>query len=133
MGIILTLIFRPKHTKHTTNSPIKMHGFENMPEFFTQMMNNPDFTSYCNRSQSRKPWGCNRKSTENDAPNKISIPVRRFSPEQINVSMNKAGLMTITASKETTEDSSRNGQRKTTVLVEETCQLPGYLVDNGLL
>merc|ERR1711976_403396 len=66
-------------------------------------------------------------------PNTVSIPLKRFSPEQVQLNMNKNGLVTITASRENTEESNRNGQRKTTILVEETCQLPGYLVDHDLL
>merc|ERR1711963_105928 len=66
-------------------------------------------------------------------PNTVSIPLKRFSPEQVQLNMNKNGLVTVTASRENTEESNRNGQRKTTILVEETCQLPGYLVDHGLL
>merc|ERR1711963_183596 len=66
-------------------------------------------------------------------PNTVSIPLKRFSPEQVQPNMNKNGLVTITASRESTEESNRNGQRKITILVEETCQLPGYLVDHGLL
>jgi len=99
------------------------------------MMNNPEeFKANWNKHANRStPWRCGRKSTENSSANKICVPLRRFSPEQVQLSMSKTGLMTITASKETTEDSNRNGQRKTTVLVEETCQLPGYLVDNDLL
>merc|ERR1739845_308444 len=129
MGIIL-FTKDPKHTKPTH----KMYTFEDMPAFFAQMMNNPEFKAHWN-NKSRGARRCGRKfDNENSAPpNKICIPLRRFSPEQVQLSMSKAGLMTITASKETTEDSSRNDQRKTTVLVEETCQLPGYLVDNGML
>merc|ERR1711976_314992 len=66
-------------------------------------------------------------------PNTVSIPLKRFRPEQVQLNMNKNGLLTVTASRENTEESNRNGQRKTTILVEETCQLPGYLVDHGLL
>merc|ERR1712170_227422 len=66
-------------------------------------------------------------------PNTVSIPLKRFSTEQVQLNMNKNGLVTVTASRENTEESNRNGQRKTTILVEETCQLPGYLVDHGLL
>merc|ERR1712007_83364 len=71
----------------------------------------------------------NRKSS----PNSVSIPLRRFAPEQVQLNMNKNGLVTVTASRENTEESNRNGQRKTTIMIEETCQLPGYLVDNDLL
>merc|ERR1712170_78586 len=65
--------------------------------------------------------------------NTVSIPLKRFSPEQVQLNMNKNGLVTVTASRENTEESNRNGQRKTTIMIEETCQLPGYLVDNDLL
>merc|ERR1712014_537354 len=66
-------------------------------------------------------------------PNTVSISLKRFSPEQVQLNMNKNGLVTVTASRENTEESNRNGQRKTTIMIEETCQLPGYLVDNDLL
>merc|ERR1711874_278057 len=77
---------------------------------------------------------CNpRKNNRNSSPNSVSIPLRRFTPEQVQLNMNKNGLVTVTASRENTEESNRNGQRKTTIMIEETCQLPGYLVDNDLL
>merc|ERR1739848_519506 len=109
----------------------KMHGFENMSNFITEMMNNPELQSQWKHSNWRSNGRCNRKNQENTP--KICIPLRRFNAEQVQLSMNKAGLITVTASKETTEDSARIGQRKMTVMIEETCQLPGYLVDSGLL
>jgi len=69
----------------------------------------------------------------NKQSNSVSIPLKRFDPEQVQINMNKNGLATVTASRENTEESNRNGQRKTTIMIEETCQLPGYLVDNDLL
>merc|ERR1711976_576000 len=53
-------------------------------------------------------------------PNTVSIPLKRFSPEQVQLNMNKNGLVTVAASRENTEESNRNGQRKITILVEET-------------
>merc|ERR1712061_576949 len=77
---------------------------------------------------------CNpKKAHQKSSPNSVSIPLRRFSPEQVQLNMNKNGLVTVTASRENTEESNRNGQRKTTIMIGETCQLPGYLVDNDLL
>merc|ERR1711874_565452 len=76
---------------------------------------------------------CSSPKTKNPSPNSVSIPLRRFTPEQVQLNMNKNGLVTVTASRENTEESNRNGQRKTTIMIEETCQLPGYLVDNDLL
>merc|ERR1712014_422815 len=77
---------------------------------------------------------CNpKKAHQKSSPNTVSIPLKRFTPEQVQLNMNKNGLVTVTASRENTEESNRNGERKTTIMIEETCQLPGYLVDNDLL
>merc|ERR1712178_548886 len=77
---------------------------------------------------------CNpRKNNQKSSSTTVSIPLKRFTPEQVQLNMNKNGLATATASRENTEESNRNGQRKTTIMIEETCQLPGYLVDNDLL
>merc|ERR1712036_38152 len=103
----------PKTTEDTCSSP-KTKNFSACPMFPVRM---------CNP----------RKNNRNSSPNSVSIPLRRFSPEQVQLNMNKNGLVTVTASRENTEESNRNGQRKTTIMIEETCQLPGYLVDNDLL
>merc|ERR1712179_112583 len=103
----------PNTTENSCSSP-KTKKFSACPMFSTRM---------CNARTN------NRKS----APNSVSIPLRRFAPEQVQLNMNKNGLVTVTASRENTEESNRNGQRKTTIMIEETCQLPGYLVDNDLL
>merc|ERR1712173_274273 len=81
----------------------------------------------------RQPYCQPNVNKTQTKPNTVSIPLKRFSPEQVQLNMNKNGLVTVTASRENTEESNRNGQRKTTILVEETCQLPRYLVDHGLL
>merc|ERR1712141_343909 len=81
-----------------------------------------------NSSSSSSP-----KTTEKSCSTTVSIPLKRFTPEQVQLNMNKNGLVTVTASRENTDESNRNGQRKTTIMIEETCQLPGYLVDNDLL
>merc|ERR1712173_165631 len=82
-------------------------------------------------SKPKSPVCQNKPNKKNTT--KICVPLKRFSAEQVQLNMNKAGLVTITASKESIEDSARNGQRKTTVMVEETCQLPAYLVENEML
>merc|ERR1712233_273334 len=92
-------------------------GFQNLSDcpMFTTRMCNP------------------RKNNQKSPPTTVSIPLKRFTPEQVQLNMNKNGLVTVTASRENTEESNRNGERKTTIVIEETCQLPGYLVDNDLL
>merc|ERR1711879_319360 len=103
----------PKTTENSCSSP-KTKNSSACPMFQTRM---------CNP----------RKNNQKSSPNSVSIPLRRFDPEQVQLNMNKNGLVTVTASRENTEESNRNGQRKTTIMIEETCQLPGYLVDNDLL
>merc|ERR1712079_415951 len=103
----------PKTTEKSCSSP-KTQNSSACPMFSTRM---------CNP----------RKNNQKSSANSVSIPLRRLTPEQVQLNMNKNGLVTVTASRENTEESNRNGERKTTIMIEETCQLPGYLVDNDLL
>merc|ERR1712217_532365 len=103
----------PKTTEKSCSSP-KTQNSSACPMFSTRM---------CNP----------RKNNQKLSANSVSIPLRRFTPEQVQLNMNKNGLVTVTASRENTEESNRNGQGKTTIMIEETCQLPGYLLDNDLL
>merc|ERR1739848_487949 len=110
----------PKTAEKSCSSPKTQKcskGFQNVSDcpMFTTRMCNP------------------RKNNQKSSPTTVSTPLKRFTPEQVQLNMNKNGLVTVTASRENTEESNRNGERKTTIMIEETCQLPGYLVDNDLL
>merc|ERR1712146_882639 len=105
-----------KTTEKSCSSP-KTQNSSACPSFSSRMCN---------------PRNNNQKTTKSSATI-VSIPLKRFTPEQVQLNMNKNGLVTVTASRENTEESNRNGQRKVTIMIEETCQLPGYLVDNDLL
>merc|ERR1739845_8209 len=83
--------------------------------------------------QASKPKCSPCQANQNSNSTKICVPLKRFNAEQVQVNMNKSGLVTVTASTEKIDECVRNGQRKTTVLVEESCQLPGYLMENELL
>merc|ERR1711970_1385546 len=87
----------------------------------------PKFKNNCSSSSSTK---CTKSANDSKC---IKIPMSRFKPEQVQINMNSKGLVTVTGSREEIDDSGRNGQRKVTVMVEETCQLPSYLVDHDLL
>merc|ERR1712014_230619 len=53
---------------------------------------------------------CNlRKNNQKSSATTVSIPLKRFTPEQVQLNMNKNGLVTVTASRENTEESNRNG------------------------
>merc|ERR1712186_64948 len=105
-----------KTTEKSCSSP-KTQNSSACPMFTTRMCN---------------PGNNNQKANKSSATT-VSIPLKRFTPEQVQLNMNKNGLVTVTASRENTEESNRNGERKTTIMIEATCQLPGYLVDNDLL
>merc|ERR1711877_98542 len=87
-----------KTTEKSCSSP-KAQNSSGCPRFTTRM---------CNP----------RKNNQKSSATTVSIPLKRFTPEQ--VQLNKNGLVTVTASRENTEESNRNGQRKTTIMIEET-------------
>merc|ERR1719410_1000499 len=67
-------------------------------------------SSACPRFSTRM---CNpRKNNQKSSATTVSIPLKRFTAEQVQLNMNKNGLVTVTASRENTEESNRNGQRK---------------------
>merc|ERR1711974_396184 len=95
-------------TKILTSS--KMNGYNNFANIIDTMLGQPEFEKMATKLKGDKER------------NSVTIPLKNFSPEQVQLNMTKNGLITVTASRENTEESDRNGQRKTTVMVEETCQ-----------
>lgn len=63
----------------------------------------------------------------------LRVPIRRFDVDSVKVSLNKAGSLVVNASCENVEETGRHGERKVFTQIEETCQLPSYLVDNDML
>merc|ERR1712004_402565 len=59
--------------------------------------------------------------------NTIYVPLKRFSAETIEV--NDKALMTISGTGQHEEETNRNGMRKVTSILEETIQLPAYLLE----
>merc|ERR1711976_954813 len=108
-----------KHDQNETSNNSEESTSKSSPKSCPMMFRQPYCQPNVNKTQTK--------------PNSVSIPLRRFNPEQVQLNMNKNVLVTVTASRENTEESNRNGKRKTTIMIEETCQLPGYLVDNDLL
>merc|ERR1712170_110533 len=80
--------------------------------------------------------GCFKRKASNQANHKkegfemIQVPMKDFKPSTVDIKVNDKGLMTISATKEEIKETNRNGLRKTTTLVEETVQLPSYLLDH---
>lgn len=80
--------------------------------------------------------GCFKRKATNQANHKtegfemIQVPMKDFKPSTVDIKVNDKGLMTIAATKEEIKETNRNGLRKTTTIVEETVQLPSYLLDH---
>jgi len=71
-----------------------------------------------------------QKERENEKTYQITIPLKRFDPKNVKISLNEKALMTISASSEFENETGRNGMRRITTIVEETVQLPDYLLSD---
>merc|ERR1711881_21525 len=75
------------------------------------------------------------KAKEMREPSQVSICLKKFKAEDVKITLNRStGLMTVNAQREETVETGRNckGQRKTTVCIEQTAQLPEYVVKEAL-
>merc|ERR1712066_286111 len=63
----------------------------------------------------------------------IYLNLPEYQSENIQVKINKEGRVLVNASKNKTVDTDRNGQRKTTVHMEHSFELPEYLVKEDML
>merc|ERR1711972_1062803 len=81
------------------------------------------YTRGCRRNKMNSP----DKNSENY---EIKVPLKLFDPSQVKISINEKALMTISASTEFEKETDRNGMRKTISIVEETIQLPDYLLSD---
>merc|ERR1739845_64235 len=115
---------------------------QNFSQLFSQMLSPEKIAEAQKHFQAQFPQfeqafrGCpivNKPEKEKKLENSVAIPLKKFKPEQVNMNMNKKGLITVTASNEECKDTKRNGCRKMTWMVEETVQLPGYVVDKDML
>merc|ERR1711963_184900 len=69
---------------------------------------------------------CSKKCRKSEAKTSSTfVPLKNFEPKNVSVSVNDKALMTISASSET----QHNGLRRETRIMEETMQLPEYLLE----
>merc|ERR1712007_138602 len=62
--------------------------------------------------------------------NSIFVPLNNVDSENVTINLNEQGLMTISATGTTEKNTDRNGRRKETIIIEETVQLPSYLLES---
>jgi len=101
-------------------SPLVMDLF---PE---QEFDHPMFRRGC-RSPNRKNGACSDKKADTY---QIRVPMKIYDPSQVKISVNDKALMTISATNETERETDRNGMRKSINILEETIQLPDYLLSD---
>merc|ERR1711881_623064 len=92
---------------------------------------NNRFSSNC-RPANCRPSNC-RSSKSGTTKNILFIELPEYKQENIQVKINKSGRVNVNASKDKIVDTGRNGQRKTTVHVEQSFDLPEYVVEENML
>merc|ERR1712014_24062 len=90
------------------------------------------------RQSFKKPRFCepNRyfcKSSNKQTERAIYLNLPEYDSENIQVKINKEGRVLVNATKDKTIDTDRNGQRKTTVYIEHSFELPEYLIKEDML
>merc|ERR1739848_524597 len=114
------------NTKHTHTSKLKMF-YEPIYLDIDLSHAQPVVRQSCKRAGNRA------KTCQPSSPSQICVNLADFKPENIQINAEKSGRVTVNASKDNVEDSGRNGQRKTTVHVEQQFELPEYVVKEGLM
>ena len=122
---------------HFKNSQDFEKLFQQMGPLMTDLFHDQDSCAYYGPHMfTRKCRSPNRKDNKNSCDKKnpdtyqIRVPLRIYDPSQVKISINDKALMTINASSEIEKETSRNGMRKTINFLEETIQLPDYLLSD---
>ena len=94
----------------------------------------PLFNDGCGKRRAHKnfdfPDEGSKKCRKSEAKTASTfVPLKNFDPKNVSVSVNDKGLMTISASSESQHETKRNGLRRETHIMEETMQLPEYLLE----
>merc|ERR1712018_1112517 len=116
--------------KHTNNT-IKIMPFYSEPIYLdidlSPFLAHKTFSQKCPGA----PKSC-RKPTPNNRQHDF-VNLEGFKPENIEINVSKTGRVCITGSKDKVVDSGRNGQRKTTVHIQEEFDLPEYVLREKLV
>merc|ERR1712018_347957 len=116
---------------NTQNNTIKIMPFYSEPIYLdidlSPFLAHKTFSQKCPGA----PKSC-RKPTPNNRQHDF-VNLEGFKPENIEINVSKTGRVCITGSKDKVVDSGRNGQRKTTVHIQEEFDLPEYVVREKLV
>jgi len=117
---------------HFKNSQDFEKLFQQMGPLMMDLFPDQEFGPYMYTRKCRSP---NRKDNKNSSDKKsetyqIRVPLKIYDPSQVKISINDKALMTINASSEIEKETNRNGMRKSINILEETIQLPDYLLSD---
>jgi len=117
---------------HFKNSQDFEKLFQQMGPLMMDLFPDQEFGPYMYTRKCRSP---NRKDNKNSSDKKsetyqIRVPLKIYDPSQVKISVNDKALMTINASSEIEKETNRNGMRKSINILEETIQLPDYLLSD---
>merc|ERR1712061_807397 len=121
-------------TQHTKQHSIKIMPFYSEPVYLdidlSPFLAPKTFSQKCPGAPKMNEF-C-RKPTPNNRQYDF-VNLEGFEPESIEINVSKTGRVCITGSKDKVADSGRNGQRKTTVHIQEEFDLPEYVVRERLI
>merc|ERR1711953_1398974 len=132
MGRTSFEIIKFRHTKHQGIKHQTIHFFK--MSFFEPIYLDIDLSGKQPVVRQTNPYNLlNCKPSTNKVKNILYIELPEYKSQNIQVAINKSGRVSVNASKTNITDTGRNGQRKTTVHVEQNFDLPEYLVKENLL
>merc|ERR1711976_548602 len=144
MGVSKRKTLKSRHTKPENSKKMHFKNSQDFEKLFQQMgplMMDlfPDqeygpymFTRKCRSPNRKDNKNCNSSDKKNPDSDtyQIRVPLKIYDPSQVKISINDKGLMTISANNEIEKETNRNGMRKTINILEETIQLPDYLLSD---
>jgi len=103
-----------------------------MDLFPEQEYGHPMFRRGCRSPNRKNGNNCsdNNKNQKSENSYQIRVPLKIYDPSQVKISVNDKALMTISATSEFEKETERNGMRKSIHILEETIQLPDYLLSD---
>merc|ERR1711953_389450 len=123
MGRTSFEIIKFRHTKHQGIKHQTIHFFK--MSFFEPIYLDIDLSGKQPVVRQTNPYNLlNCKPSTNKVKNILYIELPEYKSQNIQVAINKSGRVSVNASKTNITDTGRNGQRKTTVHVEQNFDLP---------
>merc|ERR1711976_168815 len=137
MGVSKRKTLKSRHTKPENSKKMHFKNSQDFEKLFQQMgplmmdlFPDQEYGPYMFTRKCRSPNRKDNKNSNSPDTYQIRVPLKIYHPSQVKISINDKGLMTISANNEIEKETNRNGMRKTINILEETIQLPDYLLSD---